>query len=210
MWFRCTEDQYRVFIQGSVSLYLCRLSPQCRAHILMMRRSRDRLLFIMGIPKPGKTVFIWNIVQDLSWDFIFIRSCGPCWLTPTNTDPITTGPQCRRGPCVPHNLVRVFDRSNGSGQVTGTAKGHVTLAAITGTTILVLNVKVKSLQPIWRPGTRRFHLRVPDLQVGCRDLTTWEGTRIAAQQWLPGDWLFMIPITVMYKKEHINPCTFLL
>ena len=32
---------------------------------------------------------------------------------------------------------------------------------------------VKSLQFIWRSGTRRFHLRVPDLQMSFRDLTTW-------------------------------------
>ena len=40
--------------------------------------------------------------------------------------------------------------------------GHVTLAAITGTTILVPCLLVKSLPPIWRSGTRRFH-----------DLITW-------------------------------------
>ena len=38
--------------------------------------------------------------------------------------------------------------------------------------------KVKSLQLIWRSGTRRFHLRVPDLRMSCRVLTTWQGTRI--------------------------------
>ena len=33
----------------------------------------------------------------------------------------------------------------------------------------------KSLQLIWRSGTRRFHLRVPDLQLSCGDLTRMAG-----------------------------------
>ena len=40
--------------------------------------------------------------------------------------------------------------------------------AITGTTILVPYLEVKSLQLIWRSGTRRWNLRVPDLQMNCR------------------------------------------
>ena len=31
-------------------------------------------------------------------------------------------------------------------------------------------ILVKSLQLIWRSGTRRFHLRVPNLQISCSDL----------------------------------------
>ena len=57
---------------------------------------------------------------------------------------------------------------------------HIALAAIIGTTTLVPYQWVKSLQLIWRSGARRFHLRVPDLQTSCRDLTTWQGTRIVA------------------------------
>ena len=48
---------------------------------------------------------------------------------------------------------------------------HVTLAAITESTILVPYLQVRSLQLIWRLGTRRFHLRVPNLQKSCRDFT---------------------------------------
>ena len=55
--------------------------------------------------------------------------------------------------------------------------GHVTLTAIIGTSILVVYLWVKLLQLIWRSGTRRFHLRVPDHQMSCRDLATWQGTR---------------------------------
>ena len=59
--------------------------------------------------------------------------------------------------------------------------GHVTLVTITGTTSwLVHYLKVKSLQLIWRSGTRRWNLRVPDLQMSCRDLTPCQGTRIEA------------------------------
>ena len=58
---------------------------------------------------------------------------------------------------------------------------HATLATITGTTILVPYLYVKSLQLIWSAGTHRFHLQMPDLQnLSFRDFTTWHGTRILA------------------------------
>ena len=41
-------------------------------------------------------------------------------------------------------------------------------------------IPVKSLQLIWRSGTRRFHLRVPDLQMSCSSFTQWMGTSLAA------------------------------
>ena len=50
--------------------------------------------------------------------------------------------------------------------------GHVTLVAITRTVILVPYLSVKSLQLIWGLGTRRWNLRVPDLQMSCSDLLT--------------------------------------
>ena len=40
-----------------------------------------------------------------------------------------------------------------------------------------------SLDRIWWSGTHRYH---PDLQMSCRDLTTWQGARIVVLQWLPG------------------------
>ena len=48
--------------------------------------------------------------------------------------------------------------------------------AITGTTILL--ACVESLQVIWRSGTCRFHLRLPDHQMNCRYFTIREGTWI--------------------------------
>ena len=59
---------------------------------------------------------------------------------------------------------------------------HVTLVTIAGTTILVPYRQVKWLQLIWRSGTRtrRFHLRVPDLQMNCRNVTTWQGIKVVA------------------------------
>ena len=60
----------------------------------------------------------------------------------------------------------------------------VTLVAIIGITILMSHMLVKTLQLIWRSGTRRWNLRVPDLQMSCRDLTLWQGTRIVvAAEW---------------------------
>ena len=58
-------------------------------------------------------------------------------------------------------------------------KGNVTLVSITGCTILVPRFSVKSQQLIWRLGTHRFHLWVPNLQMNCRDLIIWQGTRIS-------------------------------
>ena len=57
-------------------------------------------------------------------------------------------------------------------------KVYAAPVAITGINILVPYLYIKSLQLIWRSGTRRFHLRVPDLQMCCNDLTKGEGTRI--------------------------------
>ena len=48
--------------------------------------------------------------------------------------------------------------------------GVCQLVAIAGTTVLVPCHIVKSLLLIWRSGTRRFHLQVPDLQMSCSDL----------------------------------------
>ena len=60
--------------------------------------------------------------------------------------------------------------------------GHVTLVAISGTTILLPYLKVKSPQLTWRSGTRRLHPQVPHLEMSCRNLTTWERTRIVAPE----------------------------
>ena len=49
-------------------------------------------------------------------------------------------------------------------------KLHITLEAITDITILVRYLSVKSLWLVWS-----LNLRVPDLQMGCRDLTSWPG-----------------------------------
>ena len=58
-----------------------------------------------------------------------------------------------------------------SGQSTAWQNGECGQADIGGTTILVHCHIVKSLQLTWRSGTRRFHLRVPDLQMSCSDLS---------------------------------------
>ena len=48
---------------------------------------------------------------------------------------------------------------------------HVSLVGIVGTNILVSCHLVKSRQLIWRLGTRRWNLRVPNLQMNCSDLS---------------------------------------
>ena len=54
--------------------------------------------------------------------------------------------------------------------------GYVALVAIDVTTMLVPYLYVKSLQLVWRSGTRIWNLRVPDLQMSCSDLTRTTGT----------------------------------
>ena len=51
-------------------------------------------------------------------------------------------------------------------------KEKVILVVITGIATLVGWYVVKSLLFIWRSGTRRWNLRVPDLQISCRALST--------------------------------------
>ena len=54
--------------------------------------------------------------------------------------------------------------------------------SITGTTILVpYFLSQVTATIIWRSGTRRWNLRVPDLRMNCRGLMTWQGTSIAAK-----------------------------
>ena len=40
--------------------------------------------------------------------------------------------------------------------------------------------QVTTTHLFWISETLRFHPRVPNLQISCRDLTTWQGTRIAS------------------------------
>ena len=56
--------------------------------------------------------------------------------------------------------------------------GYVPLVAIGMDSVLVPCLGVKSPQLIWRSGTRRWNLRVPDLQMSCGVCTTWQGTWI--------------------------------
>ena len=54
--------------------------------------------------------------------------------------------------------------------------GHVT-AAVARATVQAPSHVVKSLLLIWRSGTRRWNLRVPELLMSCSDLTERQGTR---------------------------------
>ena len=70
------------------------------------------------------------------------------------------------------------------------------LAAIAGTTILVPYRLVISLRLIWRLGTRKWNLRVPNLQMSCSDLTEKTGHQQSSPSTLVSliikhIWLFM-------------------
>ena len=65
--------------------------------------------------------------------------------------------------------------------------GHITLVATAGTIILVPYHEVKSLQLIWRSGTRRIHLRGArssnelqwfDLMTGHQDSSSSNGHQV--------------------------------
>ena len=72
------------------------------------------------------------------------------------------------------------------------------------------HLQINSLLPIWRSGTRKFYLRVPDLQMSCSDLTT---TRNEIKCWLLDllryqTWLNMtrkLPGTMMEGYQDRNP-----
>ena len=53
--------------------------------------------------------------------------------------------------------------------------GQIVLSAITGTAILTPNLSVMSVWFIWRSGTCRFHLCVPDFHKSCTDLARMIG-----------------------------------
>ena len=99
------------------------------------------------------------------------------------------------------------------------AMGVCHLATFVGTSILVLSYDVlKSLQLFWRSGTRRWNLRVPNLQLSCSDLTVRYGTRmvvpvLATRVTCPIDlsdhccWRILW-ITWMIRWSEINPVWF--
>ena len=63
----------------------------------------------------------------------------------------------------------------------------MTLVAISGTAKLVPYHVVKSHQLSWRSGTRRWNLRVPDLQMSCSDLTRMRGYQPVLPAMVTGD-----------------------
>ena len=64
------------------------------------------------------------------------------------------------------SLMYIYGIPIGDSTVVHQAIGHVALLAIT-VTMLMTHIEVKSLQLIWRSGTCRYHLWVPNLQMGC-------------------------------------------
>ena len=70
-------------------------------------------------------------------------------------------------------------------------------AAIARATILVPCHVFQSPQLIGRLGTRRFHLRVPDLPISCSDFTQWLGTRMVVP-------IVATRVTCPFDKLHIQ------
>ena len=69
------------------------------------------------------------------------------------------------------------------------------------------SISISVQQLIWGSHTRRFYLRVPDLQISCRDLTTWQGARLITQQCPPGGIPYSltkadISIDLSYKSHN--------
>ena len=74
--------------------------------------------------------------------------------------------------------VSIWWRHHDPAAIIGTSV--LTQPVISWPTILVSYIEVRSLQISWWSSTRRLHLRVPDLQMSCRDFTTLQGTRMVA------------------------------
>ena len=75
------------------------------------------------------------------------------------------------------------------------------LVGIAGTTILIPCHIMKSLQLIWRSGTHRWNLWVPDLQTSCCDMTEIFSTNLSfyfwssTNQWLGARLQYLLPLS---------------
>ena len=63
----------------------------------------------------------------------------------------------------------------------------------------------RSLPLIWRSGNRRWNLRVPDLQMFGRDLTTQQGTRIIALAMVAERHALLIEVSTMAGDTMTMP-----
>ena len=72
--------------------------------------------------------------------------------------------------------------------------GHVTLVAITRTTLVPYHL---SLQCIWSLGNRRFHLQIPYLQMSCRDLAKMVGYHRDHFVYTSSQWEMMLQCNVV-------------
>ena len=80
---------------------------------------------------------------------------------------------------------------------------QICLVAITGIFILVSYLLVKSLQLIGRSGTRRFHLRVPDLQMSYWDLiASWWSHQMKILSTLLALCAGNAPVTVEFPSQR--------
>ena len=71
-----------------------------------------------------------------------------------------------------------------------------------GTVILVLGLYIKSLQLFSKSGKHRCYLWLPDLQMNCGDLTTWQSARIGVPAMAAGQHAPLILMHVMLWVIH--------
>ena len=70
-----------------------------------------------------------------------------------------------------------------------------------GTIILVPHLLVNWLQLVWRSGTRRWNLQVPDLQMSCSDLTRMKGCQDNSYNYPAASWL---PIPLSHIGSQVK------
>ena len=78
-----------------------------------------------------------------------------------------------------------------------------TLVAITGTNILLSYPLSKVTGTHLRSGAPKSNLLVPDLRMSCRDLTTWQGTRIVAVE-MATRWHYLIDTCSVHSIPDIR------
>ena len=116
-------------------------------------------VFCLIVLSPWRPGVILPSQAPCCWCSLAHAALSSSWWSCT---PTMYTPMCSRLQAVVVHVLRRMQRWVSKITIT---IGHVILAAITKTTILVPYLQVKSLQLMWRSGNRRWKLCVPDFQV---------------------------------------------
>ena len=156
----CTQPPSMIITYGNAAL----------GHVLFL----DRLKFIQASFLSWLLGITYGVMQKWHDSHISLLLCILVYSLGIPCVPEHPGQQCLNAVCWPG----VPGRNRHCRTVNSTPRPKDSLAsevchlvAVCGTNILVPCHVIKYLQLIWRSGTRRWNLRVPDLQMSCSNLT---------------------------------------